>query len=170
LQQTGEVQNLQDQTGWLIGAVGVVTLREGIKRMFKRLVLSCVAMIAVSAAATAGDRYYFPSHVFAQPVVYAAPVVAYQPAYVVPTPVVAVQTVPVTTVSYSTHYYAPLVPTVAVYYAARPAVVSPVVYSAPVYSAPVYARPVYAGRRHFRPYRGVEIEFERDGDIEIDYR
>lgn len=143
--------------------------------MFKRFVLSCVAMIAVSTAASAGDRFYFPGHVFAQPVVYAAPVVAYQPAYLVPTPVVAVQTVPVTTVSYSTHYYAPLVPTVATYYAARPAVVSPVVYSAPVYSAPVYsapvyARPVYAGRRHFRPYRGVEIEFERDGDIEIDYR
>lgn len=132
--------------------------------MFKRFVLSCVVMVAASAAATAGDRYYFPSHVFAQPVVYAAPVVAYQPAYVVPTPVVAVQSVPVTTVSYSTQYYAPVVPTVTSYYAARPAVVSPV-----VYSAPVYARPVY-GRRHFRPYRGVEIEFERDGDIEIDYR
>lgn len=136
--------------------------------MLKRIVLSCLALVAVSAAASAGDRFYFPNHVFAQPIVYAAPVVAYQPAYVVPTPVVTVQTVPVTTVSYSTHYYAPVVPTVATYYAARPAIVSPVVYSAP--AIPVYGRPVYGGRRHFRPYRGVEIEYERDGDIEIDYK
>ncbi len=130
--------------------------------MLRRIALTMMAVVAVSAFAKAGDRFYFPGHVFAPPVVYAAPVVAYQPAYVVPTPVVAVQTVPVTTVSYSTHYYAPVVPvvpTVATYYAARP-VVSPV----------VYGGPVYVGRRHFRPYRGVEIEFERDGDIEIDYR
>ena len=61
----------------------------------------------------------------------------YQPAYVVPTMTYAVTQVPVTTVSYSTSYFAPLVPMVPAYYA--PAAV----YAAPVYAAPVYAAPVY---------------------------
>ncbi|MGV2334898.1 MAG UNVERIFIED_CONTAM: hypothetical protein LVR18_12550 [Planctomycetaceae bacterium] len=43
---------------------------------------------------------------------------------------------------------------------------SPVYYS-PYAPAPVY---YYGGYRGYRRYRGVEIEFERDGDIEIDYR
>lgn len=127
--------------------------------MLYRIAFIVMTAVAASASVEAGDHFYFPGYPYAPPVVYAAPVVAYQPAYVVPTPVVTVQTFPVTAVSYSTHYFAPVVPTVAPYYVARP-----------VYSPVVYGAPIHMGRRHFRPYRGVEIEFERDGDIEIDYR
>jgi hypothetical protein len=132
--------------------------------------MSCIiAVAAVSAAAQAGDHYYFPGYAFAAPpVVYAAPVVSYQPAYVVPSmSVVSVHSYPVSTVGYSTSYYAPMVPTVAVapspfaaYYGA-PAVVAPAAYAVPGY---------YRRHGHFRRYRGVEVEIERDGDIEIDYR
>jgi hypothetical protein len=84
----------------------------------------------------------------------------------VPTPV-AVHAYPVGTVSYATHYYAPMVPVAshvswvtAPVTVVRPTVVAPLV--APV----VYRRPYYRPRR----FRGMEIEIERDGDIEIDYR
>lgn len=49
---------------------------------------------------------------------------------------------PVTTVTYSTSYYAPMVPTVAV---------APVVYSQPAYVAPVYSAPVYAAAVYVAP-------------------
>ena len=127
--------------------------------------MSCIIAVgAVSAAAQAGDHYYFPGYAFAAPpVVYAAPVVSYQPAYVVPSmSVVSVHSYPVSTVGYSTSYYAPMVPTVAV---------APSPFAA-YYGVPAaYAVPGYYRRHgHFRRYRGVEIEIERDGDIEIDYR
>jgi hypothetical protein len=135
--------------------------------MLRNLFLCLIGLASVTATAQAGDHYYFPGYAFApSPVLYAAPVVSYQPAYVVPTPFVTVQSYPVTTVAYSTQYYAPMVPSVPVvpvtyssYYAPR-AVVAPA----------VYAVPGYYGRGHHRRFRGVEIEIERDGDIEIDYR
>ena len=79
--------------------------------------------------------------------------------------------------SYSTQYHTPLVPTVSPvshvavprvatygYYAPRTTVIAPAVYSPPAYYG-------YRGRRHHgRRFRGVEIEFERDGDVEIIYR
>lgn len=137
--------------------------------MLRHFMTCLIAVAALSAAAQAGDHYYFPGYAFAAPpVVYAAPAVSYQPAYVVPsTSVVSVHSYPVSTVAYSTSYYAPMVPTVAVapspfiaYYSA-PAVVAPAVYAVPGY---------YRHNGHFRRYRGVEVEIERDGDIEIDYR
>ena len=137
--------------------------------MLRHFMNCFIAVAAVSAAAQAGDHYYFPGYAFAAPpVVYAAPVVSYQPAYVVPSmSVVSVHSYPVSTVGYSTSYYAPMVPTVAVapspfaaYYGA-PAAVAPAAYAVPGY---------YRRHGHFRRYRGVEIEIERDGDIEIDYR
>ncbi len=148
-----------------------------------RTLMACVlSLAAVSTTAVAGDRFYFPGHVFAPPVVYAAPVVSWQPAYAVPTATMTfhdygAQSVPVSKVSYSTEYYTPLVPTVStVTYVAAPRVV-PIGYYAPrtmVIAPAVYAAPVSYGyrglRRHGRRFRGVEIEFERDGDIEIDYR
>ncbi len=137
-----------------------------------RHVMTCVfALGSLAATAEAGHHYYFPSHAFAgPPVVYAAPVVSYQPAYVVPSSFVSVQSYPVSTVTYSTQYYAPMVPTVstvavaafptAAYYAPRP-VLTPVGYVAPGY---------YGRHGHYRRFRGVEVEIERDGDIEIDYK
>lgn len=123
--------------------------------MLKQMLLTIGLMLSFSETAAAGDRFYFPSHAFAGPaVVYVPPVVAYQPAYVVPTPVVVAAPYPV----YTTQYYAPLVP----------------IATGPVYAPRAVAAPVYLGRRHYhrppRGYRGVEIEFERDGDIEIDYK
>jgi hypothetical protein len=116
--------------------------------------LSCCALLvaAFSATVVAGDHFYFRSY-STPPVMYPAPVVAYQPAYVVPTPFVSVQAYPVATVTYSTQYYAPLVPVAS--YAVVPA----------PYPVPVH----YGG---FRPYRhGVSrIEYERDGDIRMRQR
>lgn len=140
--------------------------------MIRQLICCVLSVVALSATADAGDHYYFPGHVVAAPpVFYAAPVVAYQPAYVVPTSFVAVQSYPFGPVTYSTQYFAPLVPTVAPY-AVVPTVV-PAYYAAPTAIAvpAVYSVPVYYGRG-FRHYRhGVtRIEYERDGDIEIRHR
>lgn len=103
----------------------------------------CVVAFAAMVGTTNADPYrpLRPRQVFVQqPVAAYAPVVAYQPAYVVPTLSYSVSHVPVTTVSYSTGYYAPLVPTVAM---------APVVYARPMYVAPVltpvYVAPVYGG-------------------------
>ena len=137
--------------------------------MLRHLMLCGLALAAVSASAQAGHHYHFPAYAFAPPVVYATPVVAYQPAYVVPTPYMSVATYPVTTVTYSTQYYAPMVPVTAAYYVPRPAVAP--VYGVPVYATPAYAAPGYYGRHgRFRALREVEVEYDRDGEIEIDYR
>jgi hypothetical protein len=62
-----------------------------------------------------------------------------------------------------------MVPVTAAYYVPRPAVAP--VYAVPVYATPAYAAPGYYGRHgRFRALREVEVEYERDGDIEIDYR
>lgn len=129
--------------------------------MLRHLLTCCVALVAASGASQAGDHFYFPRHVFAgPPVVYAAPVVSYQPAYVVPTGFVSVQSFPVTTMAYSTQYFAPVVPVAHTAYYAPQTVV-----------APAYVAPGYFGRHgRYRSFRGVEVEFERDGDIEIDYK
>lgn len=142
--------------------------------MLRQLLICVLGLASVSATAQAGDHYYFPGYAFAgPPVAYAVPVVSYQPAYMVPSPFVSVQSYPVTTLSYSTQYYAPMVPSV------QSVAVMPSAYSAyyaprPVMALPAIAVPSYGGyyRRNgrYRAYRGVEYEIERDGDIEIDYR
>ena len=100
--------------------------------MARNLIFCVLAFFGTIGTTNAGHFFhYHPRPVFA------APVVVYQPAYVVPTMTYAVTQVPVTTVSYATSYYAPLVPMVPAYYA--PAAV----YAAPVYAAPVYAVPAY---------------------------
>jgi hypothetical protein len=124
--------------------------------------------VAFPVMAAAGDRFYFPGHVFGPPrVVYAAPVVMHQPAYFVPT-TVAVQT-------YAN--YAPVVPVVpAPMLPGNPGISGVEYYGPPVpvygpapYSASVYGP--YRSPRHFgRHGHGTRIEFERDGDIEIKYR
>lgn len=98
--------------------------------MISRLIIITLSVAATISSASADHFYYGPS-----PAV-VAPVVAYQPAYVVPTTSYSVMQFPVTTVSYSSGYYAPMVP-VSGYYA-------PVAYRAPVYAAPVYSSPFYA--------------------------
>jgi len=128
--------------------------------MFVRSSAFAVLAILATTVAEAGDHYYFPAPVFASPgIVYAGPVVPYYPTYVMPPTVVAVPSatmlapVPMTGVAYPSHYYTPMVSAV---------VARPVIYPTRVH----YGRP----RRLPRGYRGVEIEFERDGDIEIDYK
>ncbi len=105
--------------------------------MIRQLVLFTLSAAATLSSAQADHFYYAP-----RPVVFAAPVVAYQPAYVVPTASYAVMEFPITTVSYNTSYYAPMVP-VSAHYA--PAAYAPPVYPVSVYATPVYAAPFYAG-------------------------
>ena len=107
-----------------------------------RHLIFCVLAFAGTISASNADPFhlYHPRPVFAQPVVAYAPVATYQPAYIVPTATYAVSHFPVTTVTYSNSYYAPMVPTVPVYYSLP-------VYRAPVYATPVYAAPVYFGHR-----------------------
>jgi hypothetical protein len=71
---------------------------------------------------------------------------------VYPVPTVTVATTPVL----STYYHTPVHPVVV---APAPVVIGP---------API----MYSSRtlRHFRPYRRLDVEYERDGDIEIHYR
>ena len=137
--------------------------------MTKHLLAFGLVLVGLCGSVVAGDRFHFSHRVFvAPPVVYGAPVVAYQPAYVVPTPVVTVASYPVSTVTYSTQYYAPMVPVVPATVVAAPVIAAPVIASPVILPARGYVVPVRHSR--FRRYRGVEIEFERDGDIEIDYR
>jgi len=108
-----------------------------------RNLIFCVLAFA-GAIGTANADHFF--HHYPSPV-YVAPVMMYQPAYVVPTVTYAVTQVPVMTVSYSTSYYAPLVPMIPAYYAPAAVYAAPVyaarIYEARVYAAPVYAAPVY---------------------------
>ncbi|MFM7055425.1 MAG: hypothetical protein ACKO2P_00740 [Planctomycetota bacterium] len=121
--------------------------------MLRQILVAAFVMAAACGTADAGDhfRLYHPGFVY-------APSPYYVPVY--PAPVVYAAPV--------VHYSAP------VFHYPAPAVVHPVaVAPAPVYYSPwVAPAPVYyyGGYRGFRRYRGVEIEFERDGDIEIDYR
>lgn len=108
-----------------------------------RQLFLCVLAFASMVGTINADPFYFvrPRQMFVQqPVVAYAPVVTYQPAYVVPTMTYSVSHVPVTTVSYSTSYYVPLVPMVAT---------APVIYARPMYVTPVltpvYLAPVYGG-------------------------
>ena len=158
------------------------------KSLVSILVSKCVAtMLAMSLvhSAVAGDRIVLRRPVFTGPVVagpawpgypvyaspyYAAPYYASPyfaaPAYVAPvapvvygSPMYPVSTVTVSTVPVlSTYYHAPIQPVV-VAPAPAPIVVGP---------APIH----YSARtlRHFRPYRRMDVEYERDGDIEIHYR
>ena len=121
------------------------TIGLGTKNMARHLIF-CVLAFAGAIGTTNADHF----HLYHPRPMFMAPVVTYQPAYVVPTAMYAVTQVPVTTVSYATSYYAPLVPTV-VY--ATP-VYSPPVYSAPVYSAPVYSAPVYSAPIYSVPVYG----------------
>jgi len=138
--------------------------------MIRQLVLFTLSVAATLSSVQADHFYYAP-----RPVVFAAPVVAYQPAYVVPTATYAVTQYPVTTVSYGTSYFAPVVP-VSAYYApvvySQPYVVpvySTPVYAAPFYAAPVYAAPYYAGyqsvhgRLHVHRYGGYNYHLRVRG-------
>jgi hypothetical protein len=121
-----------------------------------RQLIFCVLAFAGTIGTSNADPFhlYHPRPVFAQPVMAYAPVATYQPAYVVPTATYAVSHFPVTTVTYSTSYYAPMVPTVAV----APVVYSHPAYVAPVYSAPVYAAPVYVGTSVLQTQRAQPFE------------
>lgn len=113
-----------------------------------RQLIFCVLAFAGTISTSNADPFYLyhPRPVFAQPVMAYAPVTTYQPAYIVPTATYAVSHFPVTTVSYSTSYYAPLVPTVAV---------APVVYSLPVYTHPAYAPRFYTAPSYPTPVYAV---------------
>lgn len=99
--------------------------------MVKYSILFLLACIGATEMANADHLLFHPRNVIV------APVVAYQPAYIVPvaTHVVAMP-VQVTTVVYATSYYAPMVPVVTA---------APVVYAPPVHVAPVYATPMPSG-------------------------
>lgn len=115
--------------------------------MIRHLLICALSFAAFSATADAGHhhRHFYP--VVVSPVVYAAPVVAYQPAYVVPTTTVAVHSYPVGAVTYSTQYYAPMVPVAAAYpvvpayYGPPVSVVAPAAYAVPVVVRPRFVHP-----------------------------
>jgi len=121
--------------------------------MIRHLFICALAVTAFSASAVAGHHHRRVYAVAGPPVVYAAPVVAYRPAYVVPTTTVAVHSYPFSGVSYSTQYYAPMVPMAAAY------PVVPAYYSPPVaVVAPApYAVPVFPRRGFYHHHRGVWI-------------
>ncbi|MEJ7590009.1 MAG: hypothetical protein WKF77_00520 [Planctomycetaceae bacterium] len=120
--------------------------------MARHLIFCVLAFTGAMGTTNAGHFF----HHYRSPV-YVAPVMVYQPAYVVPNVTYAVTQVPVTTVSWSTSYYAPLVPTVPAYYA--PATV----HAAPVYAAPVYPVPAYGYghrvHRHLNVYRNGSYHY-----------
>lgn len=128
-----------------------------------RQLIFCVLAFAGTIGTSNADPFYLhrPHPVFAQPVMAYAPVMTYQPAYVVPTATYAVSHVPVTTVTYATSYYAPLVPTVAV---------APVVYRRPVYTAPVYAAPVYAAPAYYGQSLHNRLNIHRNGSYNYHLR
>ncbi len=95
-----------------------------------RHLIFCVLAFAGAMGTTDAGHFF---RCYSRPLV-VAPVVAYQPAYVVPTMTYAVTRLPVTTVSYAPAYYAPA------YYA--PAYYAPAYY-APAYYAPAYYAPAY---------------------------
>ncbi|MEY2727235.1 MAG: hypothetical protein RLZZ458_3102 [Planctomycetota bacterium] len=121
--------------------------------MLRQIFAACCVLAAACGTANAGDRIFL----------HHGGMYVHSPVYVHPA-----YAVPVAPVVYSApvwHYPAPVV--------VHPVAVAPApVYYSPYYAPAVVPAPVYyyRGHRGFRPYRGVEIEFERDGDIEIDYR
>ena len=133
-----------------------------------RQLIFCVLAFAGTIGTSNADPFYLyhPRPVFAQPVMAYAPVTTYQPAYVVPTATYAVSQAPVTTVTYSTSYYAPMVQTVAV----APVVVSRPVYAAPVYSTPVYATPVYAAPVYYGQSVHSRLNVYRNGNYNYHLR
>lgn len=135
--------------------------------MVRQLIFCILAFAGTMGTSNADPFYlYHPRPVFAQPVMGYAPVVAYQPAYVVPIATYAVSQVPVTTVTYSTGYYAPLVPMVGV----APVLYSPPVYPAPVYAAPVYAAPVYAAPVYYGRSLHSHLNVRRNGSYNYHLR
>jgi len=133
-----------------------------------RKLIFCVLAFAGTIGTSNADPFYLyhPRPVFAQPVMVYAPVTTYQPAYVVPIATYAVSHVPVTTVTYSTSYYAPLVPTVAV----APVVYSPPVYAARFYAAPVYTTPVYAAPAYYGHSVHSRLNVHRNGSYNYHLR
>lgn len=148
-----------------------------------RQLIFCLLAFAGTIGTSNADPFYLhhPRPVFAQPVMAYAPVTMYQPAYVVPTATYSVSHVPVTTVTYSNSYYAPLVPTVAVapVVVSRPVystsvyaapVYSTPAYSTPVYAAPVYATPVYAAPRYYGHSVHSHLNVHRNGSYNYHLR
>lgn len=121
--------------------------------MLRQIFAACCLVAAVSGTASAGDRIFLHHgglHVHSP--------VYVQPAYVVPA-------APVVYAAPVWHYPAPVV--------VHPVAVAPApVYYSPYYAPAVVPAPVYyyGGHHGFRPYRGVQIKYERDGDIKINYR
>ncbi len=132
-----------------------------------RQLIFCVLAFAGTIGTSSADPFhlYHPRPVFVQPVMAYAPVMTYQPAYVVPTATYAVSHVPVTTVAYSTSYYAPLVPTVAV----APVYATPA-YASRVYAAPVYATPVYAAPVRYGHSVHSHLNIHRNGSYNYHLR
>jgi hypothetical protein len=110
--------------------------------MIRHLFICALSVAAFSASASAGHHHRRIYAFVAPPVVYAAPMVAYQPAYVVPTTTVAVQAYPFSGVSYSTQYYAPMVPVASAYPVVPAYYGPPVGFVAPSpYAVPIFPRP-----------------------------
>jgi hypothetical protein len=103
-----------------------------------RHLIFCVLAFAGATGTTDAGHFF---RCYSRPIV-VAPVVAYQPAYVVPTMSYAVTQMPITTVSYAPAYYAPA------YYA--PAYYAPAYY-APAYYAPAYYAPAYYAPAYYAP-------------------
>ena len=124
--------------------------------MVRYSILFMLACIGATGMASADHFSLFHP----RPVI-VAPVVAWQPAYIVPvaTHVVAMP-VPVTPVAYATSYYAPMLPVIA----AAPVVYAPPVYVAPVYAAPVLSGPVYGRSVHSR------LNVHRNGSVNYHVR
>lgn len=133
-----------------------------------RQLIFCVLAFAGTIGTSNADPFhlYHPRPVFAQPVMAYAPVATYKPAYIVQTATYAVSQAPVTTVTYSTSYYAPMVQTVAV----APVVYSQPAYVAPAYSAPVYAAPVYVAPVYYRHSVHSHLNVHRNGSYNYHLR
>lgn len=123
--------------------------------------LILVLSLMIAAGTVQGSDYFYYSGGVVGPPVYGVPAVSYQPAYVVPTPVVAMHPYPVSAVSYSTHYFAPLVPSPAVVPAAVPAYYAP----SPVISP--WGGTIDSHGR-YRSFRRINVQ--PDGDIIIRFR
>jgi hypothetical protein len=130
--------------------------------MARYSVLGVLVLMGLIGPANAGHFHlYYPRPVMV------APVMAWQPAYVVPVATYAVTAqVPVTTVTYATSYYAPLVPVVSV----APVVYPVPAYVGPVYSMPVYSAPIYGGYGYYGNSVRSRLNVHRNGSYNYHLR
>lgn len=130
--------------------------------MIRYSLLCILASVGLIGPANAGHfHFYYPHPVMV------APVVAWQPAYVVPVSTYAVTAqVPVTTVAYASSYYAPVVPVVSV----APVVYPVPAYVAPAYSVPVYSAPIYGGYGYYGTSVRSRLNVHRNGSYNYHLR